>query len=168
MALYDPAGMSTAGKIPVYILPALASTDLSAVTVAEMGAGTQVDTAMTSLSSTSEQATRERKMLSDTVAEQIGGQITRSLDMGTMAAMDPQATDALKTLLVEGDELFVVALPGLASSTAPAAAQKAWIWKATVGTVDPAEITSEDGNEFGWNVTWTKVTRNLDAAVSGV
>ena len=102
MALYDPAGMATAGKIPVHILPALTSLDLSAVTVAEMTAGTQVDTAMTSFNSTSDQSTRDRKMLSDTVAEQIGGQITRSLDMGTLAAMDPQSTDALKTLLVEG------------------------------------------------------------------
>jgi len=168
MALYDPAGMSTAGKIPVYILPALASTDLSAVTVAEMGAGTQVDTAMTSLTYGAEQATRDRKMLSDTVAEQIGGQRTHSIDLGTLAAMDPQGTDALKTLLVEDAVVYIVALPGLASATAPAAAQKAWITRATVGTVVPAGITPDDGNEFGWNVTFNKVTNNFEAAVSGV
>jgi len=166
MALYDPAGLATAGKFPVHILSTLASLDLSAVTVAELTAGTQVDTALTSFKSTSDQSTRDRKMLSDTVAEQIGGQITRSLDMGTIAAMDPQNADELKTLLVEGATLYIVARPGLGTGVAPAAAQKCWIWKATVGTIDPAEITTDDGSEFGWNVTWTKVTRNLDAVIS--
>lgn len=166
MALYDPAGMATAGKFPVHILSTLASADLSAVTVAELTAGTQIDTALTSVSYGEDQSTRDRKMLSDTVAEQIGGQRTQTIDLGTIAAMDPQSTDALTTLLAKDSVVYIVARPGIASGTAPAAAQKVWVTRATVGTRVPSEITTDDGNEFGWNATFNKVNTNFAAVIS--
>lgn len=166
LTTYDPDDSYTAGNTTINIMPAVASATLAAVTVAEWNAGTTVQEATEEFSTTTDAQTIPRKKIGDTIATQLPGARTYQMSDTVLVASSPQAANALIEGLTLDAIKYIGVRPGLADTTAAAAAQKIWVIKARVLAVDPEPITTEDGNYFAWRVKWVVLDRNLAAAIT--
>lgn len=163
---YDPDDQYTAGNTVINIMPAVASTTLAAVTVAEWNAGTMIQCAIEEFAMTTNASTATRKKLCDKVATQRPGARTYEASDTVIVASSPQAANALIEGLTLDAIKYVAVRPGLADTTAAAAAQKIWVDKRQVLAVDPEPMTTEEGNAYAWRVKWLVLGRNLAAAIT--
>jgi len=166
LTTYDPDDQYTAGNTTINIMPAVASATLAAVTVAEWDAGTTIQEATEEFSLTTDASTLSRKKIGDTVATQRPGSRTYQISDTVLVASSPQSANTLIEGLTIDAIKYIGVRPGLADTTAAAAAQKVWLAKVQVLSCDPEPITTEDGNAYQWRVRWLVLDRNLAAAIS--
>lgn len=166
ITVYDPDDYYTAGNTTINIMPAVASATLAVVTTAEWNAGVAVQGATEELGLTTDASTSSRKKIADKVATQRPGARTYQVSDTVLVASDPQAANTLIDGLTLDAIKYLGVRPGVADTTAAAAAQKVWLVKVQVLACDPEPVTTEDGNAFAWRVKWLVLGRNLAAAIS--
>ena len=163
ITVYDPAGTSIAGKLAVVVAPAVAN--IAAPKVSEINAGTKIECALESFSPGTNVTKQPRRKLCDVVSSEKVGSRVRTLEPLRFTA-DSTSQAALLALFAEDATVFLIARPYVTHTTAVAASDKVWVFKCTVDALDPAAITTTDGEEFDWIVQLSVDSRNLSAVVS--
>ena len=160
---YAPTGTLTAGNLKLLIGAPIAN--LAAPAIAAFSAsGFEVQCAMEAFGSTTSVSTAERRKLCDKESKTRISNRQRGLDPITFTG-DKTASTALLAMLTEDAKIGIIARPYDAHSGALAAGDKVWAFNATVASVDPAPISTTEGEEFAFTVAFSEVTRNLNAAV---
>jgi len=136
---WNPSTQISRGNISVGIAPAVA--DLEAPTVAELTTGTGLDCSIQTFNGTSSTDSETIDWLCDPASEQLPGSTTHSIDDLVIKGTG-QADDTLVEDLSVGDVIYIWRRDGLAHETAPAAAQKVWVWKVIVTSIDPLEANN--------------------------
>ena len=160
---YDPDDTYTAGTTLIAILPAVASK--AGAKLIEVNAGYEIQCAIEELGMTTNANTQTRKKICNKVGTQSPGEKTYEASDTVLVAENPQDESALMDLLVEDAIVWIAVRPGMADDVAPAAAQKIWLDKRQVLSVDPEPITTESGNTYQWRVKWLVKDRNLKATI---
>jgi hypothetical protein len=136
---WNPATQISRGNISVGIAPAVA--DIDSPTVAELTTGTGLDCSIQTFNGTSSTDSESIDWLCDPASEQLPGSTTHSIDDLVIKGTG-QADDTLIADLNVGDVVYIWRRDGLAHDTAPAAAQKVWVWKVIVTSIDPLEANN--------------------------
>lgn len=158
---YDPAGTLTAGNLKVTLLPT-ALTDLSAPSAAVLAAGIDIQCALENFGTSTDVGTATRRKLCDTEETERIAKRTRKLENLTITG-DKTSEAAVLAILTEGAKIGIAARPYDTHDGAWAAGDRAWTFNATVAAVDPAPVSTTDGEEFGYVVQFLDVTRDITA-----
>ena len=161
---YNPDDHYTAGNTTVLILPACANAE--APTVAEINAGYAIQCAIEELEMTVDADTTERKKICDKVATQSVGKRTYQAGDTSLVAEDPQQASPLMDLLIEDAIVYLLVRPGMDDSKAFRAGQRVWVDRRQVVSVSPMTINTDEGNAYGWTVSWAVKSRTLKGTVA--
>ena len=148
---YDPraTAINVAANTTVAFLPAIASADLSVVTLAEFNAGTTVQCAIREINASGSVATSTEQFLCDAEVAQTTGATTWSIDPIVIQSGDPQAANPLLDALVPGTVRYIVQRRGLPHAAAAAAAQKISVFKVEVTLNEPMPMVANvDGQKY--------------------
>ena len=165
---YDPAGTLTAGNLRVVISATPhtvnATTGALSTTKVAANAAKAVQCAIETFATSTDVAYRQRRKLCDVESTEKVATRTRRLETLTITG-DKTNEAAVLAILTEDARIGIIARP-YAPHTAPfAAADKVWLFNATVASVDPAPVSTADGEEFGYVVSFTDVERDLQATI---
>lgn len=148
VASYDPDGVATAGNSQIGLAPTIV--DINAPTLAELQAGTTFECATEAFGSTTDVSTTSRKKLCDKVATQRPGARTYQVEALRITLDDPQSETGNELMDKFGvdDTVYLWHRPGLPHADELAAGQKVQVIKAIVSSVDLANVTTEEGEEY--------------------
>ena len=158
---YDPAGTLTAGNFKVTLLPT-ALVDLNKPSAALLAAGIDIQCALESFGTTTDVGTASRRKLCDTEETERIAKRTRKLENLTITG-DKTDEAAVLAILTEGAKIGIAARPYDTHGSAWAVGDRAWVFNAAVAAVDPASVSTTDGEEFGYVVQFLDVTRDITA-----
>lgn len=146
---YNPQGTQTAGMSRIVLVPAIADRATLAPTVPEINAGIAIECAIDAFGPGVKPSTTERKMLCDKVAKKrLGSESYDDLPI-SFVLDDPQGADQkLLDKLVKGSTVFLVHRPGMAHTTAFAAAQKVQVIEAIVATRNLTALDTKEAAEY--------------------
>lgn len=136
---WNPSTQISRGNISVGVAPAVA--DIDNPTLAELDTGTGLDCSIQTFNGTSSTDSESIDWLCDPASEQLPGSTTHSIDDLVIKGTG-QADDTLVEDLAVGDVIYIWRRDGLAHDTALAAAQKVWVWKVIVTSIDPLEANN--------------------------
>jgi len=136
---WNPSTQISRGNISVGVAPAVA--DINAPTLAELDTGTGLDCSIQTFNGTSSTDSESIDWLCDPASEQLPGSTTHAVDDLVIKGTG-QADDDLVDSLSVGDVIYVWRRDGLAHDSALAAAQKVWVWKVIVTSIDPLEANN--------------------------
>lgn len=136
---WNPATQISRGNVKVGVAPVIL--DINSPLLAEIDAGIGLDCSITTMNGTSSTDSESIDWLCSPESEQIPGSTTHSVDDLLIKATG-QADEDLITALNIGDTVYIWRRDGLDHETAPAAAQKIWVWKAIITSIDPAEANN--------------------------
>lgn len=133
---WNPATQISRGNVAVGISPAIVNIEAPKLT--ELSAGIGLDCSITTFNGTSSTDSESVDWLCDPASEQLPGSTTHSIDDLVIKGTG-QADDDLITGLAIGDTIYVWRRDGLPHATPLAAAQKVWVWRAVITSIDPLE-----------------------------
>lgn len=136
---WNPSTQISRGNVSVGVAPVVA--DLENPTVAEIGEGTGLDCSIQTFNGTSSTDSESIDWLCDPASEQLPGSTTHTIDDLVIKGTG-QADDTLIADLNVGDVVYIWRRDGLAHDTAVAAAQKIWVWKVIITSIDPLEANN--------------------------
>lgn len=136
---WNPATQISRGNIAIGIAPAIVN--INAPKVTELEAGIGLDCSVTTLNGTSSTDAQTVDWLCDPASEQLPGSTTHAMDDITIKGTG-QADDDLIEALSVGDVIYVWRRDGMEHSSPLAAAQKTWVWKVVVTSIDPLEANN--------------------------
>lgn len=136
---WNPATQISRGNVSVGIAPTV--TNIEAPTLAQLSTGTGLDCSIQTFNATSSTNAETVDWLCDPASEQIPGSVTHEIDDLVIKGTG-QADDTLVTGLTIGDVVYLWRRDGLAHDTALAAAQKVWVWKVIITSIDPLEANN--------------------------
>lgn len=136
---WNPSTQISRGNVSVGVAPAIS--DLEAPVLAELTTGSGLDCAIQTMNGTSSTDAETIDWLCDPSSEQLPGSTTHSLDDLVIKGTG-QADDTLIADLNIGDVVYVWRRDGLPHDEALAAAQKVWVWKVIITSIDPLEANN--------------------------
>lgn len=136
---WNPSTQISRGNISVGVAPAVE--DINAPVLTELDTGVGLDCAITTMNGTSSTDTEAIDWLCDPASEQIPGSTTHEMD-DLVIKGSGQADEDLITGLSVGDTVYIWRRDGIAHDTALAAAQKVWVWKVVITSIDPLEANN--------------------------
>jgi len=136
---WNPSTQISRGNVAVGVAPVVV--DINAPTLAELSAGIGLDCSIQTFNGTSSTDSQSVDWLCDPSSEQLPGSTTHSIDDLVIKGTG-QADEDLITGLSIGDVVYVWRRDGLPHEDALAAAQKVWIWKAIITSIDPLEANN--------------------------
>lgn len=162
--VYEPAGTLTAGNLRVALLQTQLA-DLKAVPVETAKMGVVIQCALENFGTSTEVNTSSRRKLCD--REQRTKIASRTRSINDMVIVGDKADKSkILTILQEDAKIAIVARPYVSHETEFAQDDEVWTFNATVSSVDPAEITTGDAEEFSYLVKFADVKRALDAKIT--
>lgn len=136
---WNPSTQISRGNISVGVAPAVVN--INSPALAELTAGLGLDCSITTMNGTSSTDSQSIDWLCDPASEQLPGSTTHTIDDLVIKGTG-QADDDLIDALAVGDTVYVWRRDGLAHDSALAAAQKVWVWKCIVTSIDPLEANN--------------------------
>lgn len=136
---WNPSTKISRGNVSVGVSPAVA--DLEAPELAELDTGSGLDCSIQTFNGTSSTDSESIDWLCDPASEQLPGSTTHTVDDLVIKGTG-QADDDLITDLNVGDVVYIWRRDGLAHDAALAAAQKVWVWKVIITSIDPLEANN--------------------------
>lgn len=136
---WNPSTQISRGNIAVGVAPVVV--DINAPLLAELDAGIGLDCSITTMNGTSSTDSESIDWLCDPASEQLPGSTTHSID-DLVIKGSGQADEDLVTGLNVGDIVYIWRRDGLEHDTDLAAAQKVWVWKVIVTSIDPLEANN--------------------------
>lgn len=136
---WNPSTQISRGNVAVGVAPVIV--DINAPSLAELSSGLGLDCSVQTFNGTSSTDSESIDWLCDPASEQLPGSTTHSVDDLVIKGTG-QADDDLVTGLNIGDVVYIWRRDGLAHDNALAAAQKVWIWKVIVTSIDPLEANN--------------------------
>ena len=136
---WNPATQISRGNVSVGVAQAVV--DIDAPTLAELSAGIGLDCSITTMNGTSSTDAQAVDWLCDPSSEQLPGSTTHTID-DLVIKSSGQDDDDLITALNIGDTVYVWRRDGIAHADAIAAAQRVWVWKAVITSIDPLEASN--------------------------
>jgi hypothetical protein len=136
---WNPSTQISRGNVSVGIAPVVA--DMDNPTLAELDTGTGLDCSIQTFNGTSSTDSESIDWLCDPASEQLPGSTTHSIDDLVIKGTG-QADDDLITDLNVGDVVYLWRRDGLAHDAPLAAAQKVWVWKVIITSIDPLEANN--------------------------
>lgn len=163
--VYSPAGTLTAGNLRIGVVATPwtvnATTGKLSGTAAAANGGTVIQCAIETFGSTTNVAYRSRRKLCDKETTEKISTRTRNIDSLTITG-DKTAETALLAILKEDAKIGLIARPyGPHTANFAPADTPLWMFNATVASVDPAPVSTADGEEFAYVVSFTDVKRDL-------
>lgn len=160
---YKPDDYQVSGYSLTLLVPAIAN--IKKPTMAELSEGYKVDGAMTSFKLGTDAETSERKMLSDKFSVETIGKRTYTTDNTTLLSDDPQTISPIESLVVADAIVYMVVRPGLDRETPLAAGQRVWVNKQQVVSRDAAEVNTDEGTYFSWEIVWATKERTYEGEI---
>lgn len=136
---WNPSTQISRGNISVGVATAVA--DLDNPVLAELSTGIGLDCSIQTFNGTSSTDSQTIDWLCDPSSEQLPGSTTHTIDDLVIKGTG-QADEDLITGLSVGDVVYIWRRDGLAHDTALAAAQKVWVWKVIITSIDPLEANN--------------------------
>jgi hypothetical protein len=136
---WNPSTQISRGNVAVGVAPVIA--DINAPELAEMDTGRGLDCAIQTFNGTSSTDSETVDWLCDPASEQLPGSTTHEMDDLVIKGTG-QADDDLIDDLAVGDVVYIWRRDGLPHDTALAAAQKVWVWKVIITSIDPLEANN--------------------------
>lgn len=136
---WNPSTQISRGNVAVGVAPAIV--DINAPTLAELTAGVGLDCSVQTFNGTSSTDSESIDWLCDPASEQLPGSTTHTIDDLVIKGTG-QEDDDLITGLAIGDVVYIWRRDGIAHDDALIAAQKVWVWKVIVTSVDPLEANN--------------------------
>jgi hypothetical protein len=136
---WNPATQISRGNISVGIAPAVV--DLESPTLAELSTGSGLDCSIQTFNGTSSTDAESIDWLCDPASEQLPGSTTHSIDDLVIKGTGQADEDLIDDLNV-GDVVYIWRRDGLAHDAVLAAAQKVWVWKVIITSIDPLEANN--------------------------
>lgn len=136
---WNPSTQISRGNVAVGVAPAMVN--INAPTVAELGAGTGLNCSIQTFNGTSSTDSQTIDWLCDPASEQLPGSTTHTIDDLVIKGTGQADTTLLAGLAV-GSVVYIWRRDGLAHDTAVAAAQRVWVWKAIITSIDPLEANN--------------------------
>lgn len=136
---WNPATQISRGNISVGVAEAII--DIDAPKLAELTAGIGLDCSITTMNGTSSTDSESIDWLCDPASEQLPGSTTHSIDDLVIKGTGQDDEDLIEGLNV-GDVVYIWRRDGLAHDTALVAAQKVWVWKVIITSIDPLEANN--------------------------
>lgn len=166
MALVDyrPDDYQVSGYALTLLVPAIA--DIAHPTMAELSEGFKVDGAMTSFKLGTDAETSERKMLSDKFSVETIGKRTYTTDNTTLLSDNPQQVSPIESLVVADAVVYMVVRPGLDRNVALAEGQRVWVNKQQVVSRDAAEVNTDEGTYYSWEIAWATKERTYEGTIA--
>lgn len=136
---WNPSTQISRGNISLGFSPAIV--DIEAPVLAELTTGVGLDCSVTTMNGASSTDAETIDWLCDPASEQLPGSTTHTIDDLVIKGTG-QADDDLVTGLQIGDIVYLWRRDGLEHDAALAAAQKVWVWKVIVTSIDPLEANN--------------------------
>lgn len=136
---WNPSTQISRGNVTVGVAPVIA--DIEAPALAELTSGIGLDCSIQTFNGTSSTDSESIDWLCDPASEQLPGSTTHSIDDLVIKGTG-QADEDLVTGLNIGDTVYIWRRDGLAHDDAPVAAQKVWVLKVVVTSIDPLEANN--------------------------
>lgn len=136
---WKPNTQVSRGNVSVNVSPVVV--DINAPKLSELTTGVGIECSINTFNGTSSTDSETVDWLCDPVSEQLPGSTTHTID-DLVIKTTGQADSTLVTALKIGDIVYFWRRDGIATSTAPAAAQMVWVWKAQVTSIDPLEANN--------------------------
>jgi hypothetical protein len=136
---WNPSTQTSRGNIAVGVAPVV--TDLNAPVLAELDAGIGLDCSIQTMNGTSSTDSESIDWLCDPASEQLPGSTTHSIDDLVIKGTGQADEDLIAGLNV-GDVVYIWRRDGLAHDADLAAAQKVWVWKVIITSIDPLEANN--------------------------
>jgi hypothetical protein len=136
---WNPATQISRGNVAVGVAPVIVN--IESPTLAEINTGIGLDCSITTMNGTSSTDSESIDWLCDPESEQIPGSTTHSVDDLVIKSNGQDDEDLINGLNI-GDVVYIWRRDGLAHETAPAAAQRIWVWKVIITSVDPLEANN--------------------------
>lgn len=166
---YDPrlAAINVAANSTINLLPALASADMSAVTLAEWNAGTTVQCAIREFDLAGSVATGTEQFLCDAEEMETTGATKWTVAPLVIQTGDPQAANALLDALTPGTTRYIVRRLGIAHATAGAVGQKVTTIRVQVTLKETVSIAANaNGQKYETRVHWAVKGVNQSALLA--
>lgn len=136
---WNPSTQISRGNIALGFAPAVV--DIEAPTLAELGTGVGLDCSVTTMNGTSSTDSESIDWLCDPASEQLPGSTTHAIDDLVIKGTGQNDEDLITGLQI-GDIVYLWRRDGMAHDAALAAAQKVWVWKVIVTSIDPLEANN--------------------------
>lgn len=164
VTIYNPAGTLTAKNVRVLVLPTPHNVDNNGeltTTIELLNTGFAVECAIDSFETTTDLQTQSRRKLCDNESKEYISGRTRKISATTFSD-DKNDWSQLGAILKEDAKIGLAIRRNIPHGQEIAAGDEWTLFNATVASVDPAASTNADGEESGWVVNWSEVTRTLD------
>lgn len=136
---WNPSTQISRGNISVGITPAIV--DINSPSISELSTGTGLDCSIQTFNGTSSTDSESIDWLCDPASEQLPGSTTHSIDDLVIKGTGQADEDLIESLNV-GDVVYIWRRDGLAHDTELATAQKIWVWKVIITSIDPLEANN--------------------------
>lgn len=143
---YSPDGMETAGNSRIVVIPTVA--DINAITLAEWNSGTAIECATTAFALNTETNMIEKRYLCDKIARQRPGARNVTVEALVVEVGDPQAENALLSLLAEDSTVVIAHRPGVEHRAAAASGQKYQAVRVLVTSQNLVGLSGEEGQTY--------------------
>jgi hypothetical protein len=136
---WNPSTQISRGNIAVGVAPTIV--DIETPTLAELSSGIGLDCSIQTFNGTSSTDSESIDWLCDPASEQLPGSTTHSIDDLVIKSTGQEDEDLIAGLQI-GDVVYIWRRDGLAHDAALADAQKVWVWKVIITSIDPLEANN--------------------------
>ena len=136
---WNPSTQISRGNITIGVAPAVVN--INAPKVAELTTGIGLDCSVQTMNGTSSTDSESIDWLCDPASEQLPGSTSHSID-DLIIKGTGQADGNLISGLNIGDVVYIWRRDGLPHADAVTAAQRVWVWKVIITSIDPLEANN--------------------------
>lgn len=139
MTQWNPSTQISRGNIAIGVAPVIV--DINSPAIAELGSGIGLDCSTQTFNGTSSTDSSSIDWLCDPASEQLPGSTTHSIDDLVIKGTG-QGDEELIAGLNVGDIVYLWRRDGLPHAAPVEAAQKVWVWKVIITSIDPLEANN--------------------------
>lgn len=136
---WNPSTQTSRGNVSVGVAPVIV--DIEDPTLAELSTGIGLDCSIQTFNGTSSTDSESIDWLCDPASEQLPGSTTHTIDDLVIKSTGQDDDDLIEGLNI-GDVVYLWRRDGLAHETVLAAAQRVWVWKVIITSIDPLEANN--------------------------
>lgn len=136
---WNPSTQISRGNVSVGVAPVIV--DINAPELSELTTGIGLDCSIQTFNGTSSTDSESIDWLCDPASEQLPGSTTHTIDDLVIKSTGQDDDDLIAGLSI-GDVVYIWRRDGLAHDAALAAAQRVWVWKAIITSIDPLEANN--------------------------
>ena len=136
---WNPSTQISRGNITIGVAPAVVN--INAPKVAELTTGIGLDCSVQTMNGTSSTDSESIDWLCDPASEQLPGSTSHSIDDLVIKGTGQADGDLISGLNI-GDVVYIWRRDGLPHADAVEAAQRVWVWKVIITSIDPLEANN--------------------------